>query len=813
MQSFLNEPLRAEVVLLDTRDLVAEDIRIRLAGVDDFDRLGVERSYFLTSIEFDVNLDSSTGRGVIRLTTPGAVLEPYLDIIIEARWPQGRVLREYTVLVDPPAFRTEVLTVSASERIEAAAPDKPAVAPSRDSSPDTPAPAPSAGRPAVAVRESTLAPGEMPERAFSAETAPEPSAGSRYMVRRDETLWEIASRGRPGGVSVQQAMIDIQRVNPEAFIDGNINRIKAGYIIYLPRAGEVDSPTLAAALEEVREQNAAFDSARSAPGVSAAARLRVSADPVLPSDAIPADAPVASATEREASAEDLAPGPTPTAPAPAAADSGVSEQLAARLAEMAERLDTLEQIVALKDEQIATLEQALREAREAAAAPAAPTVTQTPATTPQPAAGPTPVRSPPVAQIPWIPIAGAAAALLLGAALVLMRRRRSALEGEDALAAEDAGDDVFEGVSLRSDALVETPKATRSAAPEPAEQRPKAKEVVAAEPEPEAPRESDRGGSRGYGERKNDDYIDDGAGGDTLAEADIYIAYGRYLQAIELLNSAIEREPDNATFRLKLTELYVDMGEVDSAAKQLEALREHGDGEAIARAEALLGDTAAAPAPADAVVASSAALRTDTFADDAQDVGAGPVSDDPAAPIAAGAVNPLSDQDSDVASSLGADGHTEPGLDLDMDDEAVRTAAAHREAVHLDDELPPLGDTPEDEGFGPIEFQHLEIEEESLPSDADSLDLDATDEDLDLTDALTDLDTPATADGTSGDENEGEDLLIADDADQMATKLDLARAYLDMGDSDGARGILEEVAEGGSGSQQQEARELLQRIG
>jgi len=117
LNSFLNEPLDAEVSLLDTRDLTTDDIRIRLAAVEDFDRLGVDRDYFLTSIEFTVSVDPATNRGVIRLSTQEPVVEPFLDLIIEARWPSGRLLREYTVLVDPPAFRAETLTVSASQRV------------------------------------------------------------------------------------------------------------------------------------------------------------------------------------------------------------------------------------------------------------------------------------------------------------------------------------------------------------------------------------------------------------------------------------------------------------------------------------------------------------------------------------------------------------------------------------------------------------------------------------------------------------------------------------------------------------------------
>ncbi|HEY7776374.1 MAG TPA: hypothetical protein VIC02_07510, partial [Kineobactrum sp.] len=103
MESFLNEPLQARVSLLDVGNLHADQIRVRLATSEDFDRLGVDRAYFLTGIKFDIELDSS-GRGVIVLQSADPVLEPFLDFIVETRWPSGRVLRNYTVLVDPPVF-------------------------------------------------------------------------------------------------------------------------------------------------------------------------------------------------------------------------------------------------------------------------------------------------------------------------------------------------------------------------------------------------------------------------------------------------------------------------------------------------------------------------------------------------------------------------------------------------------------------------------------------------------------------------------------------------------------------------------------
>lgn len=828
IQSFLNEPLRAEVELLDTRELLVDDIRIRLAGSEDFDRLGVERSYFLTGIQFEVRIDAATGQGVILLSTEDAVLEPYLDFIIEARWPSGRLLREYTVLVDPPAFHQDMVTVSVAERVEAMTSKPPAGEPA----PSTQRTRESSSGDSVRLRESTLPPGEMPERAFSAETSSTPAAGKRYMVRRDETLWEIAAQARPQGITVQQAMLDIQRLNPEAFIDGNINLIKAGYIIYLPAAGEVNSDDLATALDEVRSQNEQWR-ARRIPGVTAAATLRVSAAPppegargasgadessmpaprsqdTAEDTAVPAaadrdgDGDGPEATQSSAQAQGSAAQESAAQdPAPPAGASAASAQLLAQLNAMSERLDTVEQIIAVKDEQIATLQQALREAREAAAAAAA-------AQRAAPVAQQVAMR-PASGGIPWLPIAGGGLLILLVSIALLLRRRARSPAGAAAAAVGRArGDDVFTGVSLNKDALdgveePEQPEADEHAATVLTEPR----DAEEAEPA-DVDEILDPGGSRGYGERRNDDYIDDAAAGDALAEADIYIAYGRYLQAVELLTEAVNNEPANSAYRTKLIELYVDMGERQNAAEQLDELRAHGDADAIARAEEALGGMADA----------------DVEGDDAEPLHfSGPsgadeqlADADSAAPEAVATVPEAAEQAASFEADL-------PGDDASVSepaaDEPEATPVSLEPQDPLEFSLEDLGAAKPAESPGSAVSQAPASESEAT-KDTQTLEFDELDivvdsaepapgeESFDLEDEL----TPAAHSDVSAQESaaEEDEVLIADDSDQMATKLDLARAYLDMGDGESARGMLEEVAANGSDQQRQEAQELLSRM-
>ena len=120
----------------------------------------------------------------------------------------------------------------------------------------------------------------MPNRAFNSATSPAPVAGTRYMIHRDDTLWDIASSARPAGASVAQTMLDIQRMNPKAFIGGNINRIKAGYIVYLPDENDISSADLSRALAEVRQQNEAWREGKTTePDYSSGPSLRISAEP------------------------------------------------------------------------------------------------------------------------------------------------------------------------------------------------------------------------------------------------------------------------------------------------------------------------------------------------------------------------------------------------------------------------------------------------------------------------------------------------------------------------------------------------------
>ncbi|TGD71399.1 hypothetical protein E4634_19205 [Mangrovimicrobium sediminis] len=735
LESFLNEPLQAKVDLLNVGSLHEDEIIVRLATRADFDRMGVERAYFLTSIKFEVNLDAS-GRGSITMTSEDPVLEPYLDFIVEARWPDGRLLREYTVLVDPPLFETGTPVVSASQRVEEVE-----GIPAPDSAGKKPEGAAATSGTRVDVRKSNLGPGEMPQRDFNAQAGDAPQSGGRYMIHRDDTLWQIAESSRPEGASVHQTMLDIQRLNPDAFINGNINQIKAGFIIYLPSAEDISSQDLEAALAEVREQNEAWQASRGQEPAPSRPSLRISADPAEEAAALTGGA---------------------TSSRGGAGDSAALGQARSQIAEMENQVDSLERLVSLKDAQIAELQAALAEAGvEADALPveedlgeepapyddydsgldsydedvdsaveeeispaeepaaAAPAEEKPAAAKPEakPESKPKklpPAKVPPPKESGWMSYAlyGLGALVLAILGLLFVRWRRS---GDDEV--DEPVRDAFADVKLKTPPPAPAPQAPDQ---EPLDElldddllddpftdeldTGPADSFLDQSLEPAAPALADEAP---LADSEGGEYASDMDSGDALAEADIYIAYGRYPQARELLKSALASEPENTAYRLKLLEAELQLGNRPAAREQLYELEARGDAAATARARELLGET---------------------------------------------------------------DNQSEPPAGL------------------------------AEEIGGGLESDFVGLEIEGTGGD------DTIEDDLDLSADF--LDSPLGDD----DDEDDEDLVIAADANGMSTKLDLARAYIDMGDEDGARQILEEVVAEGSEENRSEAQALLDRI-
>jgi pilus assembly protein FimV len=250
VRSALNEPLVAEILLTSADAEEIASLKVQLASPEDFERIGLRRSQVTVPLEFAVGRNDR-GQPVIKMTSRAPVRDPFLSVLVDAQWTGGRMLREYTMLLDPPLTAPSVRGTVAAAPARVAEPARPRV----EALPDE---TPPAERPAAPPRPVTE-----PSRP-AAEPAPEPArpaapafAGAEYgPVAEGETLWLIASNTRPdSAVSVNQMMMALLQANPEAFIGNNINRLRRGAVLRIPEATEVRSLSAADANQFVARQH------------------------------------------------------------------------------------------------------------------------------------------------------------------------------------------------------------------------------------------------------------------------------------------------------------------------------------------------------------------------------------------------------------------------------------------------------------------------------------------------------------------------------------------------------------------------------
>jgi pilus assembly protein FimV len=574
LNSYLNQPLDAEVALSIGSAAELESLQVRLASMDAFSRYGLDRPAFLDDLRFQVRRTGAAS-AVVQVSSTRPIAEPFVTFLVEATWQGGQMLREYTVLLDPPTF----MPAPATAPVPGAAVDAPQPAPAARAEP---APAPVA-RPAPAP-----APAVAPTPAqseYGAEFGP---------VQRNDTLWAIAQRVRPdAGLSTNQVMVALFRANPHAFA-GNINRLRAGVILRVPSRTEMAAASGREATAEVRRQNEAWRG----PAAPVAERRLELAPPAATPPAAPAADPVRDAT-------------------------GESPALAEAVDELRGELAETRRLLDVKDAEIAALQARLAEleaegvpvvdlptapverpaaevepeeaAPEEAVAPEAEPVAE-----PEPEAAPTPAPVP-AAPAPtlmdrvmavlgnlWLWLA-LAAVLIAAAVLVFLRKRGDDERSIEEDLAQTGTWGTLDGSAPRAGAGA--PKVQPRARPaddfesilvEEAEApaRPKAGAPVPmpaatpAAPQPET--------------RQDEDYqypFEDTIAGETgvnldqtdpMAEADFHMAYGLYDQAAEIIKKAVEREPDRYDLRRKLLDICFVWGNAEEFLAQAKAVRQAG---------------------------------------------------------------------------------------------------------------------------------------------------------------------------------------------------------------------------------------------
>ena len=238
VHSYLNEPLRAEVALIDSESIEISDLRVELASEEEFQRVGAERLFWLNQLRFEVLAQGTEKR--ILLTTDAPQREPYLDFVMALRWPQGRLLRDYTALIDLPP------TMALGEDSDTRSPLDDAI--------QVPEEAP---QPDPITQRSPESMSQTSPSLLDPAAASTPTAGLFYVVVQNDTLWRIASSVAPDRRSVEQVMLEIIRMNPQAFQQQNVNGLKAGYRLALPLTEEIGIDR-ATAIDAVALQNDAW---------------------------------------------------------------------------------------------------------------------------------------------------------------------------------------------------------------------------------------------------------------------------------------------------------------------------------------------------------------------------------------------------------------------------------------------------------------------------------------------------------------------------------------------------------------------------
>ncbi len=389
VKSKLNQPLDAEIPVIQGTAGEAEGLLVSLAAAEDFERVGISRSRLNVPLEFTL-VKGANGQPVIKVTSTEPVRDAYLDFLVEANWPKGRLLREYTVLLDPPVTapsRRTATTVAPAPAPRTTTTTQPL----RETAPKPVAAAPRPEPKAVA----------QPAKPAPAPAAPKISEGEYGPVAAGETLSQIAREARPdNSVNLNQVMLALLKSNPDAFFKDNVNALKRGAILRIPSAEEIRATASAsAAAAEIQAQIEDWRGGRASPTRIADAGSDAIAAPPTPVKAATASTPKAGVAKSggderlelvppKAGRDNIAMADQPGSSAGAAAASGALKaelartkealtareqetgELKSRVGELEELTDKNERLISLKDSEIAELQRKLKELREASAAAA-----------------------------------------------------------------------------------------------------------------------------------------------------------------------------------------------------------------------------------------------------------------------------------------------------------------------------------------------------------------------------------------------------------------------------------------------------------
>ncbi len=785
--SALGEPLRAEIDIPSINADEAASLKATVATPEAFIAAGLDYNPAMTSLRATLQ-QRSDGRSYFRLTSDRAINDPFVDMILEASWSSGKIVRDYTMLFDPPAFR-KPSAAQTPTLAQTTVPVEPVVS----------APPAKTPPPANNVRPSQQAtPTPKPIAKPPAAVQAKPASDKNVVIKKGDTAGKIAATFKPQGISLDQMLVALLRANPEAFVNDNINRIRTGAVMNLPTAEEAQTTPPAEATQIILAQSKDFNSFRRS------LASNVTAAPVGNADRKASGTIEAKVDDKKASSVTpdkltLSKGSVQSK----AEETKIANELAAK--DAAKRAADIEKnISALNQLGKATTESAPQAAVTApitapepvasapivaASAPALPV--SEPVAVPQvPASAPiAPVSAPaevPLATLPEpeasggvlaamqenpaIP-AGVAGVLLLlaGFAGYKYRQRKKKANSED---------EVLES-RLQPDSFFNTSGGQRVDT-------------------------NDNDGFKASSILFSASQLDSGDDVDPVAEADVYLAYGRDAQAEEILKEALRTNPARLAIRSKLLEILAKRRDVkgfESAAQQALVLTNKSSADWQRICEMGLGIDPHNPL----YLPEGSAPNTS----------ADPVT----------AVPDFVSQNMPVEppEQLSVQDNNSEAVDLDLDfafDEDAKDLPSIPSQVSPEDELPasaepefdpnptenPSKANNDENAFG-LDFESSEatplapIGESTPPSltDAEALDFDLGGLSLDLETAKPES-TPSQANTDIPD-------------DPLETKLALAEEFYSIGDEDGARALIEEVIAESSGDMRSKAEQALAKLG
>ncbi len=269
VNSFLNQPLKADIAVVSARPGEIDDLLVSLASRDAFRKAGLERSSDLSKLRFKIEKSEDGQSAKILLTTKSAIKEPFLNFLIEADWAKGRLLREYTILLDPPHFaqqaQQEAPRLTNEPVADVQLQPTPMAQPESQQMDSMELEAEARSEQPIALTEQTTQPiaEKAPDNEYTPQTtytesAPAP-VENEILVTRGDTLWGIASGLKDDDHSMAQVMLAIQAANPDAFARNNINNLKVGAVIRTPHSSSFDDLSKQQAYAQVLEQNGLWD--------------------------------------------------------------------------------------------------------------------------------------------------------------------------------------------------------------------------------------------------------------------------------------------------------------------------------------------------------------------------------------------------------------------------------------------------------------------------------------------------------------------------------------------------------------------------